>query len=556
MATKLIIIGGVAGGATAAARARRVDESANIILLERDDYVSFANCGLPYYIGGEIEDREDLLVSTPELLRDRYNIDVRIASEALAIHRDIKELEIKNLKTGETYRESYDKIILAPGAAPIRPPLEGIDLDTIFTLRNIPDTDRIKAYVDQSKPESAVVVGGGFIGLEMAEQLVNRGVRVTVVEMLDQVMPPIDYEMAAMVHGHLREKGVELRLGDGVKGFRKQDGRTVVATQSGAETVCDLVVLSIGVRPENALAKAADLLLNERGGIVTNERMQTTDRDIYAVGDAVEITDIVSDSAAMIPLGGPANKQARIAADNALGRTAVYKGAQGTAVVRVFDLTVAATGNSEKMLQRSGADYRVSYTHSGSHAGYYPGAEMMAVKLIFAPLDGRVLGAQIVGAKGVDKRIDVLATAIRGRMTVYDLEELELAYAPPFGSAKDAVNIAGFTAANMLKGDLDIVHWTDIPELIDDTSQVLLDVRTIEELDEVGRIEGALHIPLHELRSRLGELDKKKTYVPFCAIGLRGYIACRILTQNGLKAKNLSGGYKTYIIPATEKSGV
>jgi len=554
MATKIVIVGGVAGGASAAVRARRVDEHAQIILLERDEYVSFANCGLPYYIGGEIKERDDLLVATVDMLVDRFNIEIRTFSEVVGIDRDKKQVAIKNRRTDEAYEETYDKLLLAPGAAPIKPPLDGIDLNTIFTVRNIPDTDKIKAYVDTQKPQTAVIVGGGFIGLEMAEQLVNRGVKVSIVEMLDQVMPPIDYDMACYAHEHLREKGVALNLGDGVKGFRKDGDKTVVITQSGAELPCDLVVLSIGVRPENGLAKAAGLDLGERGGIAVNDHMQTSDPDIYAVGDAVEILDFVSGTKAMIPLGGPANRQARIAADNMLGRDATYRGTQGTAVVRVFDLTVASTGMSEKLCKRLGVDCLVSYTHSGSHAGYYPGAEMLAIKLVFAPDTGKVLGAQIIGKDGVDKRTDVIAMAIQGGMTVYDLEEAELAYAPPFGSAKDPVNIAGFVAANMLKGDMEAVNWDAMADIQDHDDYVLLDVRMKMELDEIGELPGAVHIPLPELRQRMGELDKSKTYVPFCAIGLRGYIACRILTQNGFNAKNLSGGYKTLSLVQREKA--
>ncbi|HOC91974.1 MAG TPA: FAD-dependent oxidoreductase [bacterium] len=548
--TKLLIVGGVAGGATAAARARRVDEHAEIIVFEKGEFVSFANCGLPYYVGNEITEKSDLLVATAQFLMARFNIEVRTFSEVVKIDRAGKAVEVKNLKTGESYSESYDKLIIAPGASPVRPPLEGIDLDTVFTLRNVPDTEKIKEYVDSNKPESAVVVGGGFIGLEMAEQLERRGVTVTVVEMLDQVMPPIDFDMAAIVHRHLRDKGVALRLKDGVKSFRKEGGRTVVATSNGPDIVCDLVVLSIGVKPDSGIAKDAGLALNERGGVKTDDRMRTSDPDIYAVGDAVEVIDIVTGAPAMIPLAGPANKQARIAADNALGRDSAFKGAQGTAIVRVFDLTVASTGNSEKALKRAGIPHLVSFTHSASHASYYPGAEMMSVKLLFSPDGGKVLGAQIVGGDGVDKRIDVIATAVRAGMTVFDLEELELAYAPPFGSAKDAVNMAGFAAANILKGDSQIVHWHEI-EKLDMNEHVLLDVRNEPEA-ATGTIKGSVMIPLHELRARLDALDKSKTYIVYCAIGLRGYVAHRILFQRGYKSKNLSGGFKTYAAAAGE----
>lgn len=554
MATRLLIVGGVAGGATAAARARRVDEFADIILFEKDEYVSFANCGLPYYIGGEIKNRDDLLVATVDMLTSRFNIDIRTMSEVVKIDREGKNVKVLNRKTGETYTESYDKLILAPGASPIKPPLDGIELDSIFTVRNIPDTDKIKEYVDKNSPKTAVVAGGGFIGLEMTEQLVRRGIAVTVVEMLDQVMPPMDYEMAAFVQEHLRDKGVTLILGDGVNGFRKDGEKTIVSTIKGNNIESDMVILSIGVRPENGLAKAAGLRIGDRGGIVTNDHLQTSDPDIYAVGDVVEVTDYVSQSPAMIPLGGPANRQARIAADNALGRDAVYSGTQGTAVVRVFDLAVASTGNSEKLLRRLNQDFMVSYTHSGSHAGYYPGAKMMAIKLIFAPDTGKILGAQIVGGDGVDKRIDIIATATRGGMTVYDLEELELAYAPPFGSAKDPINIAGFVAANILKGDTQIVTIDQLRDIIGGDDYVLLDVRFPKELINNGEIQGTLNIPLHLLRDKLGELNKDKTYVPFCAIGLRGYIAHRILVQHGFKSKNLSGGYRTFAVTANERN--
>ena len=545
MTRKLLIIGGVAGGATAAARARRLDENAEIILFERGEYISFANCGLPYYIGQIIKERESLLVTTAEAFKARYNIDIRPFSEVTEINRTSKEVTVREIKTGNTYKETYDKIILSPGAEPIRPPLEGINLANIYSLRSIPDSDLIKAQVDEKKPESAVVVGGGFIGLEMAENLVHRGVKVTIIEMLDQVMAPVDYEMASIVHAHLKEKGVSLVLEDGVKSFSKTGNRIKVTTSKGTEVECDMVILSIGIRAESILARNAGLMIGKRGGIVVDSGMRTSDHDIYAVGDAVEIRDFVSGFPAMTALAGPANKQARIAADNAMGRNAKFRGTIGTAVARVFDLTVASTGNNEKTLKQNNIPYMVSYTHSGSHAGYYPDAEMMAIKLIFSPGSGRILGAQIIGGKGVDKRIDVLATAIYGCMTVDDLEELELAYAPPFSSAKDPVNIAGFVAVNMLKGDVETVNWDDL-KVIDPENEILIDLRDKTELDESGFIVGALHIPVNELRGRLNELDRSKSYIPFCAIGLRGYLGHRILVQNGFKSRNLSGGYKTY----------
>lgn len=546
MQTKLLIIGGVAGGATAAARARRIDEHAEIIIFERGEHISFANCGLPYYIGQVIKERDDLLVTTPAEFKMRYNIDIRSFSEVIGIDRKNREIEVKNLKTGKLYRESYDKVILSPGAEPIRPPLPGIESEKVFTLRNIPDSDRIKAFADTRNPSSAVVIGGGFIGLEMAENLVRRGIKTTVIEMLNQVMPPMDFEMAAIVRARLEEKGVICELGDGVKAFSEKDGRFIVSTQKGNETECDMAILSVGIRPENRLAKEAGLDLSARGSIKVDAAMRTSDPNIYAVGDAVEVRDMVTGMPVMTALAGPANKQGRIAADNALGRKSVFKGTLGTSVVKVFDLTAASTGANEKTLKQNNIPYCVSYTHSGSHASYYPGAGMMAIKLIFSPGTGKILGAQIVGEDGVDKRIDVLATAIRGSMTVYDLEELELAYAPPYGSAKDPVNIAGFVAANMLKGDVETVNGDEFGG-IDRNQYVVIDLRDQTELEEVGMVEGALHIPLPKLRSKLPELDKNKTYIVFCAIGLRGYLGYRILVQNGFRALNLSGGYRTYM---------
>jgi len=517
--TKLLIIGGVAGGATAAARARRLDEHAEIILFERGEHISFANCGLPYYIGEVIKDREDLLVTTPEEFKARYNIDIRIFSEVTSIDRKNKLVTVKNICTSETYTERYDKIILSPGAEPVKPPLEGIGLENIYNLRNIPDSDKIKAHIDMKKPASAVVVGGGFIGLEMAETLVQRGVKTTILEMLDQVMAPIDYEMASMVHAHLKENGIDCELENGVKSFAQKGDHVVVSTTKGHDIECDMVILSIGVKPENKLAREAGLDIGERGGIKVDSTMRTSDPDIYAVGDAVEVRDFITGLPTMTALAGPANKQGRIAADNALGRKTMFRGTMGTSVVKIFDFTVASTGASEKVLKQNKIPYLASYTHSGSHASYYPDANMMAIKLIFSPSSGRIFGAQIVGMDGVDKRIDVLATAIHGSMTVYDLEELELAYAPPYSSAKDPVNIAGFVAANILKGDVKNIYWNDLSGL-NTNGNVLLDVRNQDELDTAGYIEGSLHIPLPELRQKLPELDKEKTYILFCAIGL------------------------------------
>ena len=545
MSTKLLIVGGVAGGATAAARARRLDEKADIILFERGEYVSFANCGLPYYVGEVIKNREDLLVTTASALKARYNVDVRVLTEVTSIDPVGKKVHAVNHGTGETYSETYDKLILSPGAEPVRPPLEGVDLDTIFSLRNLPDCDAIKARVDSQEARRAVVVGGGFIGLEMVENLVERGVKTTVVEMLDQILPPLDFEMADMIREHLEKKGVELELGNSVTTFAKRDNRTVVSTRKGTEIECDMVIMSVGVRPDNRLAREAGLKIGTTGGIKVDATMKTSDPDIYAVGDAVEVLDLVTGRPTLTALAGPANKQGRIAADNALGRKSFFSGTLGTAVVKVFDMTAAATGTSEKTLKKYEIPYLVSYTHSGSHASYYPGALMMAVKLLFSPLTGRILGAQVVGEDGVDKRIDVLATAIHGNMTVHDLEELELAYAPPFSSAKDPVNMAGFVAANILKGDMPAMDYSELEE-IDRDQTVFIDLRTDEELKTVGGIEGAVHIPVDELRGRLPELEHEKNYVPYCAVGLRSYIGQRILSQHGFKSRNLKGGYRTY----------
>lgn len=553
MNIKLVIVGGVAGGATAAARARRVSEDAEIVVFERGEYISFANCGLPYYIGNVIKRRDHLLLATPEEFKKRYNIDVRIFSEVVGINTKEKAVEIKNNITGKKYWESYDKLILSPGAEPIKPPLEGIELENIFHLRNVPDSDRIKKIVDERNPRCAVVVGGGFIGLEMAENLTERGVKTTIVEMLDQVMPSLDYEMATLIHDHLEAKNVELELENGVKSFSKASDRILVSTQNGREIECDLVLLSVGIRPENTLAIKADLKIGSTGGIAVDDTMRTSDPNIYAVGDAVEVRDIVTGFPTLTALAGPANKQARIAADNALGRKSIFTGTLGTSVVKVFDMVVASTGANEKFLKKHDIPYLVSYTHSGSHAGYYPGATNTSVKILFSPGTGKVLGAQIVGRKGVDKRIDVLATAIRAKMTVYDLEELELAYAPPYSSAKDLINICGFVAANILKGDMEIVQWSEL-DALEKNGATLIDLRTQFELKHTGKIEGALHIPIDEFRNRLTELDKQKMYIPYCGIGFRGYLGHRILVQNGFKSRNLSGGFLTYTM-AKKKNG-
>ncbi len=547
---KLVIVGGVAGGAGAAARARRNDESAAIVLFERGEHISFANCGLPYFIGDEIEERDSLLVSTPRAMSERFNIDVRVNSEVVDVDPKSKTVEVKPVE-GDSYKESYDKLVLAPGAAPVKPPLPGIDLDTVFTLRNIPDMDRIIACLHECQAQSATIVGGGFIGLEMAENLCRKGVKVTVVEMIDQVMAPFDADMASYIHNHLRDKGVRLVLEEAVESFQKKD-KTIVKTSKGTEIETDMVILSIGVKPETDLAKKAGIELGESGGILTGPDMRTSDPDIYAVGDAVEVEDFISGAKTLLPLAGPANKQARIAADNAMGKQDEFAGVQGTSVVKVFDLTAACTGNNEKSLQIRGIRYLASYTHSFSHASYYPGAQRMAVKLLFSPDSGKILGAQVVGRKGVDKRVDVFATALRAGMTVFDLEETDLGYAPPYGSAKDPVNIAGYVASNILKKDMEVVMWHEVDGL-DPNKYTVLDVQGADEIEEHGKIENSLHIPLNDLRSRLPELDREKTYAAYCAIGLRSYIAYRILVQNGFEARNISGGYASYFEPVKDR---
>lgn len=542
-----LIIGGVAGGATVAARLRRMDEKANIILFERGKYVSYANCGLPYYIGDTINNREKLFVQTAKGFTDRFRIDIRTEQEVTAIRPDKKEVEIKNLSTGETYTETYDKLVLSPGAEPLRPSIEGIGSKKIFTLRNVPDTDTIKNYVNTENPKRAIVVGGGFIGLEMAENLHDLGIQVDVVEMANQVMAPLDFSMAAIVHRQLTDKGVGLHLEDGVSRFEEKDGGVTVHLRSGKQIATDMVLLSIGVRPETKLAKDAGLAIGERGGIAVNDYMQTSDADIYALGDAVEVRHLVTGQPALIPLAGPANKQGRIVADNIVfGNKKKYPGSIGTSIAKVFDLTVAAAGANAKLLQQNNIPYISSYTHGASHAGYYPGAVPLSIKILFAPENGKLLGAQIVGFNGVDKRIEMLAQVIQRGGTVHDLAELEHAYAPPYSSAKDPVNMAGFVAENILNKKSRIIQWRELAELPADT--IRIDVRTHDEY-KLGTIPGFINIPVDELREHLDELPKEKPIVVTCAVGLRGYLAYRILVQNGFKyVRNLSGGYKTWSV--------
>lgn len=542
-----LIIGGVAGGATVAARLRRMDEKANIILFERGKYVSYANCGLPYYIGDTINNREKLFVQTAKGFTDRFRIDIRTEQEVTAIRPDKKEVEIKNLSTGETYTETYDKLVLSPGAEPLRPGIEGIGSKKIFTLRNVPDTDTIKNYVNTENPKRAIVVGGGFIGLEMAENLYDLGIQVDVVEMANQVMAPLDFSMAAIVHRQLTDKGVGLHLEDGVSRFEEKDGGVTVHLRSGKQIATDMVLLSIGVRPETKLAKDAGLAIGERGGIAVNDYMQTSDADIYALGDAVEVRHLVTGQPALIPLAGPVNKQGRIVADNIVfGNKKKYPGSIGTSIAKVFDLTVAAAGANAKLLQQNNIPYISSYTHGASHAGYYPGAVPLSIKILFAPENGKLLGAQIVGFNGVDKRIEMLAQVIQRGGTVHDLAELEHAYAPPYSSAKDPVNMAGFVAENILNKKSRIIQWRELAELPADT--IRIDVRTHDEY-KLGTIPGFINIPVDELREHLDELPKEKPIVVTCAVGLRGYLAYRILVQNGFKhVRNLSGGYKTWSV--------
>ncbi|GDY10640.1 MAG: CoA-disulfide reductase [Planctomycetota bacterium] len=540
----LLIVGGVAGGASAAARARRLSEEAHIVLFERGPDVSFANCGLPYYVGGEIAEREKLLVTTPERLRSRFNLDVRTLSSVEAIDRTAKTVRVHDLASGRVYEEPYDKLILAPGAAPLRPPIPGIDLPGIFTLRNLQDVDRIKERVDQGIKQ-VVVVGAGFIGLELVENFVRRGITTTVVELQDQILPPFDKEMTTPILETLLAKGVTVLLGESADAFEQAADGLVVRLKSGQQLTAQLVILGVGVRPENHLAVQAGLEVGPRGGIRVNDHLQTSDPDIYAVGDAIEVKDFVSGDPTQVPLAGPANRQGRIAADNIFGRAVQYRGTQGTAIVGVFDKTAAMTGASEKVLRRSQRPFRKIYIHPAHHAGYYPGAEGMSLKLLFDPQSGRILGAQAVGGAGVDKRIDVLAVAIQAGMTVFDLEEMELAYSPQYGSAKDPINMAGFVAGGLLRDDHPQVNVETILAAPADQRPLLLDVRTPQEFS-AGNLPGAVNIPVDELRSRMNELPHDRDIAAYCQVGQRGYLATCILRQAGFSVANIGGGYKTY----------
>lgn len=545
---KTIIIGGVAGGASAAARLRRLDEKAEIIILEKGEFVSFANCGLPYYIGGEITDREELTLQTPESFKARFNIDVRIFNEAVKINPEENTITIKNLQNGESYTEKYDNLILSPGAEPIIPNIKGIESANVFTLRNIPDTLKIKHYIDTEKPESAVVIGGGYIGVEMAENLAKAGLEVSIVELADHLIAPLDFDMAADVHRYIKEKGIELFLNNGVTAI--EHNRIIL--QKG-EINADMVIMSVGVRPETAIAKACGIETNSRGSIIVDSKMHTNIPNIYAVGDAVEIKNFITNAPSFIPLAGPANKQGRIAADNIAGYESEYTGTQGSAVLKLFDMTVATTGLNEKSAQLSKIDYDKVYIYSSSHASYYPNGNMMSIKALWDKKSLKIIGAQITGFDGVDKRMDVIASAIRFGGKITDLTQLELCYAPPFSSAKDPVNMLGFTAENIISGKIKQFFWNEVETLPRDNSVTLLDVRTVTEFKR-GKIDGFINIPLDSLRARIDEIPKDKPIYVHCHSGLRSYIACRILQGNGYDCYNLAGGWRLYESVINEKT--
>ena len=549
---KYIIVGAVAGGASTAARLRRLDEHAEIVIFEKGEYISYANCGLPYYIGDVIKDRNKLFVQTASAFNKHFNIDVRITTEVIAINPSAKTITARKQSTGEFYEESYDKLVLSPGAEPVRPPLPGINSEGIFTLRNVNDTDYIKAYVQQKKISKAVVIGAGFIGLEMAENFHSLGLDVTVIEMINQVMAPVDYPVAAFVQQHIRSKKVNLRLNTAVTGFTKNGDQIEVALNNGEVLIADVVILSIGVRPDTRLATMAGLQLGPAKGIQVNEFLQTSDPDIYAVGDAIEFENPITHQSMITYLAGPANKQGRICADNVvLGNVRSYKGSINTAIVKVFDMTVGATGTASKHLKAAGIDHIVSTTHNGSHAGYYPGAKQMTIQLAFAPKDGKLLSAQIAGYDGVDKRLDIFASYIKQGKTIFELIEFEHAYSPPYSSAKDPVNMAGFVAENILLDRLRVFYWNELEQLQPD--DLLIDVRRKDEY-EAGNIEGSINIPIDELRNRLYEIPSNKTLYIYCEAGLRGYLAQRILRQSGYETvANLSGGYYLWNACTTEK---
>lgn len=541
---KAIIIGGVAGGASAAARLRRLDEQAQIVLLERGEFISFANCGLPYYIGGKITQQGSLTLQTPESFRQRFEVDVRVFNEAVSIDPAAKTVTVTDRRTGHTYTETYDKLILSPGAAPIRPPVPGVDSDRVFTLRNIPDTLRIKRFIEANHPRRAVVIGGGYIGVEMAENLKQAGIQVAIAEQADHLIASLDRDMAADVHRYMQEAGIALHLSNGVTAIRETGSGLVVDLQKGS-LPADMVILSVGVKPETGIASQAGIACNARGSILVDTHMRTNFPDIYAVGDAVEVQEFTTGQPAFIPLAGPANKQGRIAADHIAGIPSVYTGTQGSAVLKILDMTVAATGLNEKAARAAGIDYDKTYTYSGSHAAYYPGATNMSLKILWDKKTLKLLGAQAVGFDGVDKRIDVLATALRLGASVTDLTRLELCYAPPYGSAKDPVNMAGFVAENVTGGLLKQFFWDQVDSLPRDGSVTLLDVRTRTEVAR-GSIPGFIHIPLDSLRQRMGEIPADRPVYIHCHSGLRSYIACRMLAGSGYDCYNLAGGWRLY----------
>lgn len=540
---KILIVGGVAGGATAATRLRRLSEENEVIIFEKGQYVSFANCGLPYHISGTIDKRDALLLQTPESLKERYNLDVRVFTEVLSIYTNEKKVSVKNLQTGEIYLENYDKLLLSPGAEPIKPPFEGIDSDKIYTLRNIPDMDKIVAKTKNA--QNFVVVGGGFIGLEVAENLIEAGKSVKLVELGNQVMAPVDFDIASFVHEKAKQKGLELLLNVGVEKFNDKGETIEVFLNNGTSVETDAVILAIGVKPETKLAVEAGLEIGETRGILVNEFMQTSNPDIYAVGDAIEVAHYINNKKVLIPLAWPANRQGRIVADNmVLGNQYKYTGSLGSSILKFFELSVASTGLNEKTLKKFGIPYKTAIVTRGHHAGYYPGAKNMVLKVIFDE-NGKIFGAQAVGEAGVDKRIDVIATAIKGNLTVYDLPEIEITYAPPFNSAKDPVNIAGYAAENILKGDLEMVNYDEFWDFVKENDAVILDVRTSKEFSG-GAIEGAININVDDLRANLEKLDKNKMYAIYCQVGLRGYLANRIMRNNGFRAVNLNGGYNLW----------
>ncbi|WP_411679975.1 CoA-disulfide reductase [Clostridium thailandense] len=544
MSKKILVVGGVAGGASTVARLRRLDESAEIVMFERDEYISFANCGLPYYIGETIKEREKLLVQTPESMHNRFNIDVRINSEVIGVDVNKKIVKVNSKKKG-IYEESYDYLVLSPGAKAIRPNIEGINSNRIFTLRNIPDTDNIKSLVDKKGIKSAVVIGGGYVGVEMAENLKEKGLEVTLVEAAPHILAPFDSDIVVTAEKELTENGIELLLNDGVKSFKDNENSIEVTLNSNTKVTADLVILAIGVTPDTNFIKDSGIKLGVKGHILVNNKMETNIENVYAVGDAIEVVDFVNNQNTAIPLAGPANKQGRIVADNIVGLNSNYKGTQGTAIIKIFGLTAASTGNNERTLKRLNIPYKVIYVHPVSHASYYPGALPLTLKLIFND-EGKILGAQAIGYDGVDKRIDVIATTMRLGGSVSDLTELELCYAPPFSSAKDPVNMAGFVAENVLSGKMEVITPEEYSNYNKENT-ILLDVRTDIEFNN-GHIEGALNIPVDDLRERLGELDKNKEIIEYCQVGLRGYVASRILSQNGFKVKNITGGYKSMSI--------